>query len=59
MLLEDNEGLDLVSSIHKKLNQWMVTPTDITYSRSEMGFEVSTRSDGKIVPLILKVNVSE
>lgn len=50
---------DLVSSIYQKLNQWMITPTDITYSRSEMGFDVSTRSEGKIVPIILKVNVSE
>lgn len=57
MLLEDRN--DLTNSIRKKLDKWMVTPTDITYSRSGMGFEVSTRSEGKIVPLILKVNVSE
>lgn len=57
MLLEERD--DLVDSIRKKLDKWMVTPTDITYSRSGMGFEVSTRSEGKIVPLILKVNVSE
>lgn len=57
MLLEDRNNL--VTSLRKKLDQWMVTPTDITYSKSGMGFEVSTRSVGKIVPLILKVNVSE
>ncbi|MEZ5039864.1 MAG: C1 family peptidase [Saprospiraceae bacterium] len=57
MLLSDTHAL--VQSIYDKLGEWMVTPTDVTYAKKEMGFEVSTRSDGKIVPLILKVNVSE
>lgn len=56
-LLENRDNL--VNSVQGKLSEWMVTRTDITYSRSGMGFEVSTRNKGKIVPLILKVNVSE
>lgn len=57
MLLADRNNL--ASSIQEKLDKWMVTLTDITYSKVGMGFEVGTRSEGKIVPLILKVNVSE
>ena len=33
----------------------MVPFSDINYDVSRMGFEVSTRTDGKIVPVILRV----
>ncbi len=40
------------------LGKYMVPSSDITYQPNEMAFEVSTRSTGKIVPIILTVNVN-
>ncbi len=40
------------------LDKFMVPLPDITYERAQMGFDISTRSDGKIVPIVLTVNVN-
>ncbi len=40
------------------LDKFMVPLPDITYRQDQMGFDISTRSDGKIVPVVLTVNVN-
>ena len=37
------------------IKKYMVPFADITYDADKMGFKVDTRSDGRIVPIILKV----
>lgn len=49
---------NLTGQLHKMLDRFMVPTSDITYRQDQMGFEVSTRSEGKIVPVILTVRVS-
>ena len=48
------EGL-IQENLPRILQKHMIPFADITYSPYKMGFEVSTRSSGKIVPIILKV----
>ncbi len=45
----------IAKAIPKLLGKHMIPYADINYHSSGMGFEVSTRSTGKIVPLILTV----
>ena len=49
---------DLTTHLHQMLGRFMVPHADITYQKKQMGFEVSTRSEGKIVPVVLTVDVS-
>ena len=44
--------------LHKLLNRHMVPGSDINYHPTQMGFEASTRSGGKIIPIVLTVDVS-
>lgn len=53
-----NNKEDLTSKLNQILGKFMVPTADITYQENQMGFEVSTRSDGKIVPIILSVSVA-
>jgi hypothetical protein len=39
------------------LGKFIVPAADITYEKNRMGFEVSTRSEGKIVPIVLSVDI--
>ncbi|MBK8501707.1 MAG: DUF4384 domain-containing protein [Saprospiraceae bacterium] len=43
------------TKLPRLLKKYMVPFSDILYYPDHMGFEVSTRSEGKIVPIILKV----
>lgn len=56
-LITADENLD--EKLPRLLRKYMVPFSDITYSTDRMGFDVSTRSDGRIVPIILKVKTSE
>lgn len=47
----------LKDQLMEMLGKFMVPAPDITYQRGQMGFEVSTRSEGKIVPVILSVDI--
>ncbi len=49
---------NLKNHLLKKLNKFMVPSPDITYDKYRMGFDVSTRSEGKIVPILLEVEVN-
>ncbi|MCB0632253.1 MAG: C1 family peptidase [Saprospiraceae bacterium] len=49
---------NLIRHLHTMLDRFMVPLSDITYQKDQMGFEVSTRSEGKIVPIVLTVKVS-
>ncbi|MEM6378400.1 MAG: C1 family peptidase [Bacteroidota bacterium] len=40
------------------LQKFMVPTPDITYQRDFMGFDVGTRSEGKIIPILLTVEVN-
>jgi hypothetical protein len=53
-LVKTGQGID--DKLPKILKKHMVPFADIQYFPDRMGFEVSTRSEGKIVPLILKVS---
>jgi len=48
---------DLLSTLYQILGKYIVPTEDILYQESQMGFEASTRSAGKIVPVILRVSV--
>lgn len=59
----DYLGEQLINADHKPdeelprlLRKYMVPFSDIRYFPDHMGFEVNTRSDGRIVPIILRVN---
>jgi hypothetical protein len=54
-LSEDKDNLK--DRLMTLLQKHMVPKADITYRNAKMGFEVSTRSTGKIVPIVLMVNV--
>lgn len=54
--LSENQAV-LEDQLLSMLEKFMVPAPDITYQRGEMGFEVSTRSEGKIVPIILSVDI--
>ncbi|NND32295.1 MAG: DUF4384 domain-containing protein, partial [Saprospiraceae bacterium] len=47
---------DINDDLPRLLRKHMVPFSDITYYKDKMGFEVKTRSGGKIVPLILRVS---
>ncbi|MEL7119570.1 MAG: C1 family peptidase [Bacteroidota bacterium] len=49
---------NLKGKLLSMLEKFMIPLSDITYQSDRMGFEVSTRSDGKIVPMILSVEVN-
>ncbi len=53
-LAEDQEIL--TEKLPRLLKKHMIPFADITYDPEKMGFEVSTRSTGKIVPIILTVD---
>lgn len=55
--LASGDGL-IQESIPRILQKHMIPFADITYSPDHMGFEVSTRSIGKIVPIVLKVEAN-
>ena len=46
---------DISRSLSRLIKKHMVPFADITYEQNNMGFQVSTRSQGKIVPIILAV----
>ena len=48
---------DLLSTLYQVLGKHIVPTEDILYQENQMGFEASTRNDGKIVPVILRVSV--
>ncbi|MBK7870675.1 MAG: DUF4384 domain-containing protein [Saprospiraceae bacterium] len=48
---------NLKTHLFQLLEKYMIPLADITYQQETMGFEVSTRSDGKIVPILLTVSV--
>ncbi|MCB0688315.1 MAG: DUF4384 domain-containing protein, partial [Saprospiraceae bacterium] len=50
---------DLDNKLPKLLRKYMVPFADIHYYTNRMGFDVSTRSDGLIVPIVLNVKTSE
>lgn len=50
---------DLTKKLYNILNKYLVPTADITYNRNEMGFDVSSRSGGRIVPIVLTVEVGE
>jgi hypothetical protein len=56
-LVMTGQGID--AELPKLLKKHMVPFSDIHYFSDRMGFEVSTRSEGKIVPLILEVSTEE
>lgn len=56
--LATNEEL-VQQKLPKLLKKYMVPFSDIDYDMSTMGFEVSTRTNGKIVPVILRVESGE
>ena len=47
----------LPQTLSSILADYAVPSSDITYNTNKMGFEVSTRSEGRIVPIILEINV--
>jgi hypothetical protein len=55
-LISASESPD--TKLPRLLKKYMVPFSDILYYPDHMGFEVSTRSDGKIVPIILKVSAN-
>ncbi len=52
--LASDQGM-IQDRLPRILQKHMIPFADITYSPGHMGFEVSTRSSGKIVPIILRV----
>ncbi len=54
--LSENKS-QLQEQLKSLLGKFMVPGPDITYQKNQMGFEVSTRSEGKIVPIVLSVDV--
>lgn len=59
-LLKDklsSERSQLNATLHQILGPHMVPGADIVYKPKQMGFEVSSRSSGKIVPIVLQVKV--
>jgi hypothetical protein len=54
-LISASSAID--ENLPRLIRKYMVPFADITYSRDKMGFKVATRSDGRIVPIILKVRV--
>ena len=56
--LATNEDL-VQQKLPRLLKKYMVPFSDIDYDVSTMGFEVSTRTNGKIVPVILRVESEE
>lgn len=55
-LINADENVDL--KLPRLLRKYMVPFSDIRYFPDHMGFEVSTRSDGRIVPIILRVKTN-
>lgn len=54
--LTEEKG-DVQESLLKILEKHMIPASDINFDLNSMGFEVSSRSSGKIVPIILEVSV--
>ncbi len=52
--LASSEG-SYEEELPRLLQKYMIPFSDITYRTNEMGFEVGTRSTGKIVPLVLRL----
>jgi len=50
-----NASENIEAKLPRLLTKHMIPFSDITYDKEQMGFSVETRSEGKIVPIILKV----
>ena len=48
---------NLIPYLFEILGEYKVPFTDVNFKTDKMGFEVSTRSGGKIVPIVLEVDV--
>ena len=55
---EENNKENPKEELLSLLQKFMVPTPDITYQRDFMGFDVGTRSEGKIVPILLTVEVN-
>ncbi len=49
---------DIAEALPRIIKKHMIPFADITYQKNEMGFNVSTRSQGKIIPIILEVTAN-
>lgn len=50
-----NSSSDFTNALWHALGKYAVPPTDIHYAPDQMRFEVATRGDGYIVPIVLEV----
>ena len=54
-----SDGVEQIAeALPRIISKHMVPFADITYEKNAMGFNVSTRSEGKIVPIILEVDAN-
>ncbi len=56
ILSEDTS--DLTGTLFEVLDKYVVPPSDINYSDGRMGFDVNSNSGGRIVPIVLSVDVN-